>query len=472
MARVAFCQHLFYEYLGPMVLSAQLKKHGHETEIFISDIKLLLEAVKRNEFDLVCFSMMTCDVEWGVQYAKAIKEVNNAVPIIAGGAHPTFSPGFLDENNCFDMVCIGEGDTIILDLADAISNGRPYTNINNLVVRDGHGKVVSNPLSPLVQDLDSLPFPDRQLYRKYPYFNNYPITSMIASRGCPYLCSFCFNHQYNVLYETNKFRLRSHENIIAEIKHIESLGRKTNMLFFVDSTFNLDLAWCESFFRKYKEQVKLPFSLNIVAGRLNEQVVDAIAETGLCHTIRFAVESGNEAIRRDVLKKPISNKKIIESVRLLRARNITTYIYLMFGLPFETAENAMETIRISQEIKPDFINSALFMPYRNLDITKLALQNGFLKEDDLRLLDDPKYTRLESVLRLKDIDRIRNIFFFSLVMIHFPFTERVLMLLAKMRPNIIFKGIFLISYFLQTKKFVGIGWIRSIKESFYHKAEK
>ena len=470
MIRVAFCQHFFYENLGIMMLSAQLKLRGHQVEVFVNDLRSLYKAIELDKFDLICFSIMTSDVSWALSNAKKIKNNNNSIPIAAGGPHTTFFPEFIELNREFDIICVGEGDQAIVELAESLDHQTAYTHINNLTVRDQDNSIIKNPLNPLIQDLDSLPFADRELYIKYMYYRKLPITSMVVSRGCPYKCSFCFNHQYNELYGTSRFRLRSPENIIEEIKAIQK-HKDINLLLFVDSTFNLNAKWCEEFFKKYKEELNVKFSLNFTAGAMNEKILDALCDTGNCHTVRFGVEVGNEKHRMEVLGKPVSNSKILRAATLLRERDIPIYIFIMFGVPFETEQTAIETIKLAQLIKPSFINSALFSPYRGLDVTKLALENNFITENDIKKLDNPQFSRMDSVMHLKDINAIRNIFYFSLAMIHFPFTERFLMKIIHMKCNRLFKCFLLLSHFFQTRGFVKIGWLRSIVEGFHHRSE-
>ena len=105
-----------------MALSAQLKNHGHEVECFIYDLNDLFEAVKRDEFDLVCFTMMTSDVKWVLDGANQIKSINPYLPILCGGAHPTYNKKFIEEKP-IDMICIGEGDDVIVEVANP---GHPF----------------------------------------------------------------------------------------------------------------------------------------------------------------------------------------------------------------------------------------------------------------------------------------------------------------------------------------------------------
>jgi anaerobic magnesium-protoporphyrin IX monomethyl ester cyclase len=469
--RVAFCQHFWYEYIGPMALSAQLKNHGHEVECFIYDLKDLFEAVKREEFDLVCFTLMTCDVNWVLDNAAELKRIAPNLPILCGGAHPTYHNGFIKEKD-IDMICVGEGDDTIVEVAEAIASKQTCIKIHNLITKDHENNIIKNPLRAMITDLDSLPFPDRQLYRsKFKYFKNSPITSMIATRGCPYKCTFCEIPSYMDMYETNKFYYRSPENIIAEVNALKEQGIQPNLLLFVDSTFNLNLKWTVDFFEKYKKNIDIPFSCNIVAGMINEKLVEALGDTGLCHDIRFAVEVGNEKLRKEVMGKKVSNEKMIWAASALKKKNIPIYVYLMFAVPFDSVEHTLETIHLAQSLKPDYVNSAIFSPYRGLAITEKALEGGYLTEEDIDRLDDPEFSRMGSVLRLPEKNVILNIHNLSLILVRFPWTERVLEQFFNAKNNVFFKIFFMISHFLQTRKFVDIGLFRSIYEGYHHRME-
>jgi len=469
--RVAFCQHFWYEYIGPMALSAQLKNHGHEVECFIYDLSDLFEALKREEFDLICFTLMTCDVKWVLDNAAELKRIAPDIPILCGGAHPTYHQSFVENEN-IDMICVGEGDQTIVDVAEAVAEKNSRLEIHNLITKNQEGEIIRNPLRPMITDLDSLPFPDRQLYRsKFEYFKKSPIASMVATRGCPYKCTFCEVPQFMDMYETNKFYYRSAENIIAEVDSLKEQGIDPNLLLFVDSTFNLNLKWTVDFFEKYKKHIEIPFSCNIVAGMINERLVEALGDTELCQSIRFAVEVGNEKLRKEVMGKKVSNEKMVWAANALKKKGIPIYVYLMFAVPYDTVEHTMETIHLAQSLKPEFINSAVFSPYRGLAITEKALEGGYLTEDDINRLDDPEFSRLGSVLRLPDKNAILNLYSFSLAMVHFPWTERILEKLIHTKNNSLFKLFFMTCHFLQTRRFVDIGFFRSIYEGYHHRLE-
>jgi hypothetical protein len=204
---------------------------------------------------------------------------------------------------------------------------------------------------------------------------------------------------------------------------------------------------------------------------INKPLVEALSETKLCQSIRFAVEVGNEKLRKDVLGKKVSNEKMIWAANALKEKNIPIYAYLMFAVPYDSVDLTMETIRLTQKLKPDFVNSAVFSPYRGLAITEKALEGGYLTEEDLIMLDDPENSRLGSVLRLDNLDTIVNLHNFSLAMIHFPSTERFLIKLSQMKNKKIFKWFFLFCHLLQSRNFVDIGFFRTLVEGYHHRIE-
>jgi radical SAM superfamily enzyme YgiQ (UPF0313 family) len=470
--RVAFCQHWWYEYIGVMMLSAALKEEGHEVECFIHNLSELIPAIERGEFDLVCFTLMTSDVGWAQDNLKKIKNcANPTVPILCGGAHPTYHQHFIQDQNV-DMLCIGEGDHTIIEVADAIANGKSMKNIDGLVTKDDDGSVITNPLRSVITDLDSLPYPDRTIYSsKYRYFKGYPIMSMVATRGCPYKCSFCEIPSYMEMYNTKKFYYRSPENILGEIEAAKRSANPPKLIIFVDSTFNLNKKWTLNFLEKYKN-VGVKFSCNFTAGTINQATVDALADTKLCHSIRFGVEVGNEEMRRNILNKNVRNKHLVFASDALRAKGIPFYVTIMFGLPSDSVERTMETIELTRRLKPDFVYPTIFMPYRGLSITDMALKTGYLTEQDLEKLDDPKNKRLGSVMRIPDLNQIINLHRFSISLIRHPWTAPFLLKLATFKNNPLFNAFFMCCFFVQTRRWTNLGLKRSIIEGYYHVVEQ
>lgn len=473
MAKIAFAQMFRYELVGTMTLSAILKANGHQVEIFVDDESSLYKRLEQNEreFDLIGFSLMTCHESWMLEVSRRIKELSKNVPTIVGGPHPTFFPDVV-KNDSIDMICKGEGEYALLEVMNAIDQRKNFEGIPNISFKN-NGSVITNEVRPLVEDLEQLPFPDRTIYQKYDYFKKQTVRTLIATRGCPFKCNFCFNHQWNEIYHKKgpRLRLRSPENIFAEVDHMESQGVGIGMLFFVDSTFNINRGWCLDFFKKYKGRIKYPFSCNFTANLITEDVVQAMAETGLCYEARFAVEVGNERLRKEMLRKPVSNEQIIRAGDLLNKYKIPINSYNMFGVPTETKEQALETIEINKRIKPIVFNSALFGPFPGLDVTKYALEKGLITQEDIEKLGRPPYTRTRSVMRQKDIKEISNIHKLAVLYVKLPWLTPILNRLINLPENVVFDYIYRLAYAYQFKKHLKLGFLRMLYEMFMHRKE-
>lgn len=460
MVKVVFLQNIWTEFFGVMILSSALKKAGHDCEVIMGKD---VESLKISKPDLIAFSSMTVQHVWVSEMAKTLKESGVNVPIIVGGPHPTFFPEVIDDPN-IDMICRGEGEDAMVELADALENGEDIRTIRNLWVKE-KDKIYKNEVRPLIEDLDSVPWGDRELYRKYDYFKNMSYSSFIGSRGCPFDCSFCYNHAMRNLYHhKGKYvRWRSVDNLINEIK---ALNDKHNIkqVMFVDSIFNMNKKWFISFLEKYKNEVPIPFSCNVRADTLDDETVKKIKETGLCASLRFAIETGNARIRNEVLKKNLTNEEILTATALCKKYDIPVVLFSMFGLPGETLDDAYETVRLTQTIKPLVASNYVFLPYPNLDITNCAISNGYLDPKDIAKLANNPYRIHRSILNQKDINEVTNLHKFAALAVGYPALMPLLRQLIKLPPNKIFDMIYNISLFLEWRKWEKASFMRMLRE--------
>ena len=269
MAKVLFLQNLPFEYIGPMHISALLKNYGHDCRLLIlSEHKNYLYEIMEYDPDLIGFSTMTGPHKWVLKIATEIKE-NVNYPVLLGGSHPTFFPEIIHEP-CVDMVCLGEGEFAVLELADKLDKGEDITNIQNLWIKKD-GQIIKNDLRPLVEDLDKLPFPDRALYDDCKILRSVPAMKFLTGRGCPYRCTFCFNHKFNEIYRGlgRIVRKRSVDSLIKEIKDTVQ-KYKLKLIRFPDDTFTGKQKWLLEFLHKYKQEIKLPFTGLAQANELDE----------------------------------------------------------------------------------------------------------------------------------------------------------------------------------------------------------
>src|SRR3989338_7729354 len=166
--RVAlFDYSLFYESLGLANLMGALRAKGHDYKLFIiSEEKNILESIKNFKPDLLGFPAYTGTHHISFQLARYIRR-HMRIPTIFGGPHVTLFPEESIQEDCLDIICLGEGEEPLAELLDALENESDYSQIKNLWVKKD-GKIIRNGIRPLVQNLDSLPLPDRRQYLKYP----------------------------------------------------------------------------------------------------------------------------------------------------------------------------------------------------------------------------------------------------------------------------------------------------------------
>ncbi|MHC4596462.1 MAG: B12-binding domain-containing radical SAM protein [Planctomycetota bacterium] len=394
MAKVLFAQEIYFPFQSTARLSAYLKQRGHQVDLVLGDEKKITEHVKNTSPDLTAFSVLTPYRNHMLSSVSAIREAGVTTPIIAGGYDITFLPQIL-EHCSLDIVCRGEGEEPLAELCDRIDVGRDYTDIPNLWVKTPDA-VFKNKMRPWAANMDALPFDDRDLYYDYDgYFKIVPFTQVLAGRGCPYLCSYCFNHGYKKIYEAEGSRgyckLRSVDNVIEELLILKN-KYKPRYIFFNDSTLTYNKKWLVELMDKYKEKVGIPFSINAVITEIDDEIGEALHNSGYCELIRFGLETGNEKFRTEVLKKNISNDRLIEGTNVLKKYKLRYSMAMMLGLPGETLDLAWETLTMAKKLSAKNSVHAvnIFKPFPGLDITEYGVSIGQYKAEDIGTRELPK----------------------------------------------------------------------------------
>lgn len=445
MARVLFAQNIWFKMIGTMTLSRCLKAEGHAVDLVIGSPAQVVKRARGFAPDLIGFSCMTLEVTWFKRTVLALRRAGIRTPIILGGSHATFSPDILREAP-FEYICVGEGERTLPELARALEEGADPTGIGNLCFLNG-GRLRQNPLHPLVTDLDTLGFLDRGLYEGYPYFRDDTYEVFLFSRGCPYGCTFCYNHLWRELYGLSAPRSARYVSVDHAIEDIRQVcrSREIRTALFADNLLVYDPAWFRAFITRYAETFALPFTCTIRAEHVREETI-ALLKRANCVGVRFAVETGDEAYRARVLGKPIRNRRLIHLADLLRRNGIPFLTYNMFALPGETVPQTLETIHLNQRMAPTYMSNNIFMPYPRYAVTEYAIRKGFLSSADLPRLTEKAYRMDRSVLAQPDVRTVENLHKLSFVMIRHPRWTRFLARLARLPPNPLFKLVYGLSH--------------------------
>ncbi|MHA1336651.1 MAG: B12-binding domain-containing radical SAM protein [Promethearchaeota archaeon] len=392
--------HKNAESLGIEYISSVLKKNGHKTDLLFDagagDIefkikfldrynkfeKVLILKIKKFSPDLIAFSGLTNLILWIKKTAKLIKE-NYDIPIIIGGIHPTIAPLETINYKYFDMICRGEGEIAMLELVNSLESWKENYNIKNIWFKNNN-KIIKNKIRPLIKDLDSLPFPDKDLFYKYGAFSiRYYI---MTSRGCPYNCTYCFNHQVRQIYKNCKYyvRFRSVDNVINELKWAKK-RYKFKKVFFYDDIFGLDINWLQKFCKIYKEEINRPYKCLLHPKTISPKKLTFLKNSN-CTEIDVGIESGNEKIRKFVLNRNITNKEILQKILLIKKFGIKVSTLNIIGLPSESLNNLLDTFNLNYIIKPKGALFTILYPFPKTKIFYLCKKYGLINEKISKLI--------------------------------------------------------------------------------------
>jgi radical SAM superfamily enzyme YgiQ (UPF0313 family) len=449
--KVLFIQNFLQAYYGVMSISAVLKSQGHETEVLIvNKEKDIPKTIKEFAPDVVGFSCTTAMYPIALEQSKKIKE-QFPILIIFGGVHPTICPEIIEEKS-IDIICRGEGEYALLELLNSMEKGQDISKIKNLWVKKNN-EIYKNDIRNLIEDLDELPFPDRDIYySKYPYLKNQSTKVFFLGRGCPYKCSFCINETYINLYKGKGryIRRRSIDKIMEEILDVKK-RYGLEAIYFNDDTFTLNKDWIFRFLEEYKKKAYIPFTCGSRASLLAEEMVQKLKDAN-CYCVEMGVETGNEKIRKELLGKTETNESLLNASRLIKKAKIRLKTSNMMCLPGETVQLALETIRFNSKLHADFMNCSLLQPYPLLEITNYATENGFLDTNfDYNALGRLSY--FETPIKLKDKNRIMNLQKFFYLGVWFPWTIPAIEQLSKFPPNPIYTAIFKSMYVYSYAKY-------------------
>jgi radical SAM superfamily enzyme YgiQ (UPF0313 family) len=395
---------LFYyrgaESFGIEYLSAVLKSAGHETGLlfdpgfddtfyfktrifdFLDVPSRLLNQAKRFSPDIIAFSSVTNLYPYVKNMARLLKKELN-IPIIIGGIHATALPELVIKEDCFDIVCVGEGEFAMLELAKRMQQGRDYSDIGNLWVKRG-GDVVRNKERPLIADLNSLPFPDKDLFYGHGAF--WKSVQVSTSRGCPYHCTFCVNNFYLKRYGNKFFRRRTVDNVIEELKFYKA-KYKPQIVDFQDDCFTTSASWLEEFKEKYTREIGIKFLVNIHPSLISKKIVRVLKDSGCCGAC-MGIESASAPFRRNMLKRNETDVQIIEAARLLRDEGIELSTEFIFGLPQDTAEQAWQSVVLNDEIRPNSTSTFVFYPFPGTELSEYSRRSGLLDDAASRDADE------------------------------------------------------------------------------------
>ncbi|MFQ5653227.1 MAG: B12-binding domain-containing radical SAM protein [Planctomycetota bacterium] len=383
---------------GLAAISGVLKEQGHDTRLIhvceglwpIPGDEEIARIVREYRPGLIGFSVMSQQYRWACDASRALREEFD-IPQVIGGVHCTMVPDEVTADEIFDFVCVGEGDHAMLELVERLERGEDTTTIPNLrMVRDG--RTIVNPVGAF-PDLDRLPAKDYDLFEMGHILNvKKGWLSIITSRGCPYKCTYCFNKEIVDLYKEEggarsaKEYLRHYsiERILGEVRRLKEAYPQIETVIFDDDLFTLKRRYVQDFCRAYGESgIGLRFVVNAHFQQFDDDMARPLAAAG-CRIVKFGLESGSDRVRREVLWRFMTNKKILEGLRAAHRHGLHTSCFIMIGLPTETREEVMETLRMCAEAKMGRFRWAIFFPFPGTAGYRIAEEMGLIEHEKMQ----------------------------------------------------------------------------------------
>ncbi len=358
--------------------------------------------------------------------ALICKEIWPKTPILIGGMHATNAVDSILENNAVDYVCMGEAESIMVEMVQKANQGKPLDTIQGVVSRLklAESKMNNTALlsSPLIDNLDEIPLPAWDLIPMSEYISSgrsrrmdeishdYAAT-IVTTRGCPFRCTFCATWTVH----GRKMRYRSTENVIKELEILEE-KYGVDLITVEDDMFTIKksrfIELCNAIYERFKDKLEFQLPNGLSVATLDEDIIDALCKVGIS-VANVAIESGSKYTQKHIIKKGVNLERAKKVTKLFHDKGIITRTYFIIGFPGETRELIKESLDYAASLQIDWVNIALAAPLIGTEMYDQLIERGDIDTsfnwDDAffqeRAFDTPEVGAQE----LKDIMQLANL---------------------------------------------------------------
>ena len=372
-SKTAGSQINYWQPLGTLYIASSLLRAGHDVRFINGAFTKrddILDQIKAFRPDFVGLYSTTFGWDKAKQTASDVKKIDPGVFIAVGGPYPIAVKGrCLEEKPVnIDAVISGEGEISVVEMLERLGEGKSLERVQGVIYRE-NGKIIDNGSRALIEDLDSLPFPARELlgdamsYVPPPAtYRRKPVAVMITSRGCNRRCIFCFQIDKE---RKSGIRYRSVENVIEEIEHVLSQGYRE--IKFIDDTLAADYQRAMDLALEIKRRgLDFTWFASACVNQVDRPLLQAFKEAG-CWAVLFGAESG---VQKDLnaIRKGTTVEQIEKAVRAAKDAGLTVLTPFLFGIPGQTYEDGLKSIEFACELNPDIANFHAITPFPGTEL--------------------------------------------------------------------------------------------------------
>jgi len=359
-----------------------------EKKLFYLKHSIFNEAYKNIEEykpDLILITCSSGQISIVKSFLSLLKKTKRKPFVILGGPHASAVPEKTIEIDGVDAVCIGEGEKPVRKFIELYIAGNDYSEVCSMWFSID-GKIKKNRLCEPVENINSIPWADRDIFDYQNFINSMPKEvgpEFLGSRGCIFDCSYCGAK----CVHGKGIRFRDPYDVVMEIKNVVEKYKNIRLIGFHDNIFTVNLNWLEEFAKLYGKYVKMPYWCNTRVECIDDKKAALLKKSG-CARVHIGVESGSEKIRSVVLNRKMSNEDIINAFLTVKRFGMKTVAFNMVGLPQEDENDILDTIELNRKIKPSWIILSLFQPYPGTEILKFCKN----KETNIDYISDDYYS--------------------------------------------------------------------------------
>jgi radical SAM superfamily enzyme YgiQ (UPF0313 family) len=399
-------QHTPFPPLGLGYLAAVLEKNQFKVDVIDCQASHLTyddfkQELSKRQSNLVGITSTTRLYNSALEIARIAKEVHPECLTVLGGSHATFwDENALNECPQLDMIVRKEGENTFLELVQRIEAGASIYDLLGTTVRKD-GKIIRNPDRPYIEDLDSLPFPARDLSPLEDLRKIEDGFYLTTTRGCIYWCEFCAA----VRMFGRRYRMRSIKNVVDEIEYLHKTYCATQFTF-CDDAFTANKSRTEELCKEIKKRgLDIKWNCGTRVDMVTKELLITMKDSG-CVSVWFGVESGSQHVL-DEMQKGISTEQTIKTIGWVRELGLKPVPNVLLGFPGETKESALRTIKFTQKISPDdvaYYNIATPLP--GTPLFDRVKEKGWLISTDFDKYDCKTPVFETPMLSTKDLEEL------------------------------------------------------------------